>query len=237
MTYRIALVEDDPLDAETTRIYFDRFAQETGLKFDLSWFPSGEQFLAVPGLEFDLVFMDICLPGMDGMETARRLRETGSAMLLVFVTNMANMVINGYEVEAFDFILKPVGYPSFTLKMTRILKKLTQRQDKRLTISRDGGVSHIQVSDIQYIEVSGHDLMVHTVNGKLEAYGSLNKMEEKINSPAFVRCNSCYLVNLRYVMRIEGNTVTVGQDVLKISRPKKTAFVQAVNRYLGGGRA
>lgn len=235
MVRNVAIVEDTQSEADNLREYFSRYAQEKGMEFKITHFPSAEQFLDKYNPVYDLVLMDIGLPKINGMEAAALLREVDETVTLIFVTNMAQFAVRGYEVDAFDFVVKPVSYSNFALKLQRALNKLGTRKDTEVIISISDGLYRISSSQIKYIEISGHKMIYHTTNGTIKAYGNLKEVESILNGKMFVRCNSCYLVNLNFVHAIRGYMVVVDTDELQISRPRKKAFVQAVNDYLGGG--
>lgn len=235
MIRNVAIVEDTQSEADTLREYFSRYAGEKGIEFKIAHFSSAEQFLDKYNPIYDLVLMDIGLPKINGMEAAGRLRELDDTVTLIFVTNMAQFAVRGYEVDAFDFVVKPVSYSNFALKLQRALNKLGTRKDTEVIISISDGLYRISSSQIKYIEISGHKMIYHTTGGTIKAYGNLKEVESILNGKMFVRCNSCYLINLNFVHAIRGYIVVVDSDELQISRPRKKAFVQAVNDYLGGG--
>lgn len=234
MTYLIALVEDSPTEAETIQEYFRRFGADNAVEIDVKWFPKGEAFLLNYQPVYDLVLMDINLPAMNGMDTATRLRRLDSSVALIFITSMARYAIRGYEVDAMDFLLKPVSYPIFCTRIQRALRKSRQEQTQTLLINMSDGVYRISSSRIKYVEVTDHYLVYHTTEGNLNTYGKLKDVEEKLDKTQFIRCNRCYLVNLAYVRAIRGYTLVVDGDELQISRPKRTAVMEALNDYLGG---
>ena len=235
MNRHVAIVEDSPAEAELLRSYFARFTREHGVDFTLTCFASGEEFLNKYRPAYDLVLMDIGLPGHNGMETAAALRERDRSVTLIFVTNMAQFAVKGYEVDAFDFVVKPVGYSNFALKLQRALNKLDTRRDSEVLVTLSDSMVRLSASQIKYIEISGHRMVYHTTDGELYAYGNLKEVEASLGGGMFARCNNCYLVNLNYVRAVQGHTVTVGSDELQISRPRRKAFIQALNDYLGGG--
>lgn len=235
MNRHVAIVEDSPAETELLRSYFARFTKEHGVDFTLTCFASGEEFLNKYRPAYDLVLMDIGLPGHNGMETAAALRERDRSVTLIFVTNMAQFAVKGYEVDAFDFVVKPVGYSNFALKLQRALNKLDTRRDSEVLVTLSDSMVRLSASQIKYIEISGHRMVYHTTDGELYAYGNLKEVEASLGGGMFARCNNCYLVNLNYVRAVQGHTVTVGTDELQISRPRRKAFIQALNDYLGGG--
>jgi two-component system response regulator LytT len=231
----VAIVEDDRSEVERLKQYFSQYTKERGVLFKISHFGNAEQFLGKYEPIYDIVLLDIILPGMNGMEAAVKLRELDETTTIIFVTNMAQFAVRGYEVDAFDFMVKPVSYSNFSLKLQRALNKLSSRRETEVIVSTAEGMFRIASSQIKYIEISGHRLVYHTTSATIGAYGTLKEVEAVLSEKVFVRCNSSYLVNLNYVRAIRGQTVLVDNDELPISRPKKKPFVQAVNDFLGGG--
>ncbi len=203
-------------------------------QFAVTRFKNGVTFLAAEGSDFDLVFMDIEMPSLNGMETAKRLRKLNPSVVLVFVTNFAQYAVNGYEVGALDFLVKPVTYANFEVKLLRATETVKMRAKDIVVISGSDGVVTVSKSDIKYVEIMSHDMIYHTVGcGDLRAYGTLKKAEEMLG-PCFVRCSSAYLVNLAFVKSVRGYTVTVGGDKLPLSRLRKKAFMESLADYYGG---
>lgn len=231
----IAIVEDEDKEAERLQQMIGKFMAERGVEYRATRFADGTSFLEqyVPG--YDLIFLDIVLPHCNGMEIARLLRERDRAVTLVFVTNMVNMAVKGYEVSASDFIVKPVRYASFVVKMDRILDIL-RAKEMSICIPSDNAMKILPASEIAYIEVRGHYLLYHTRQGVFETRGSLKNAEEQLAGTAFERCNVCYLVNLNFVTDVVEDTVVVAGDRLHISRAKKKSFLTRLANSFGRGK-
>ena len=120
--YRIALVEDELDAADALAAFLDRYAQERGLDFALARFTNAMDF-ELTKESFDLVFMDIQMPGINGMEAAHLLRTYDEVTPIVFVTNLAQYAVRGYEVDALDFIVKPVTYFNFRMRMDKAMRQ------------------------------------------------------------------------------------------------------------------
>lgn len=229
----VSIVEDDESSAKQLEEYLDRYSASSGQKFCVTVYSDAETFLVNYRTDCDIVFMDIELPDLNGMEAARKLRERDAIVSLIFVTNMSQFAVKGYSVGAFDFIVKPVSYFGFATMLDRVLPLLKSKGDVELTVRTAKGIKRICVSRISYIEVRSHKLIYHTDGEDVEGWGSLNDMEEKLEAAHFARGNSFYLVNLKYVTAIDGNDVTVGGESLPISRTKKKEFMRRLNEYLG----
>ena len=231
---KLAVVDDEKKMTELLSDYISRFAEEKQMPVQVSVFHHPNDFLTKYTKDYDLVLMDIEMPGLNGIETARELRKMDARVVLMFITHMAQYAINGYEVEAVDFIVKPVSYPDFAMKLAKALRYVKRNEEKRLVLNTPDSVVHISLGDIYYVEVIRHYLVYHTVSGNYTVRGVLKEMDELLAEYHFVRSNHCYLVNLKYVESITGNLVKVAGDELQISRNKKTEFMMAFTRYVGG---
>ncbi|MDE7004615.1 MAG: LytTR family DNA-binding domain-containing protein [Oscillospiraceae bacterium] len=231
----IAIVEDDPAEADILKSHFARYSSACGEEFDIRWFQRGDVFLTGYQPIYDVVMMDIDLPGITGMAAAQQLRRMDRSVTLVFVTNLARYAAKGYAVDAMDFLLKPVSYPSFSGALQRALMRCRRSRRSDLLINTSDGVYRISTDRVKYIEVINHTLVYHTTEGVIHASGNLKDIESRLPAGQFVRCNRCYLVNLAFVRAVRGYRLVLDMDELQISRPKRTAVLEALNNYLGGG--
>jgi len=230
---KVAIVEDEQSEADILSENIIRFGKENNLEFEFNYFKNAVIFLTNYKPIYDVVFMDIEMPHLNGMEAARKFREVDDVTMLIFVTNVAHMAAHGYEVDAFDYIIKPVSYSSLTLKLKRACRKLDSVNDKKVILSSAGTRICLSANDITYVEVADHKLIYHTEDGEYNSYGTMSKAVEQLGSESFSLCNNCYLVNLRYVKKIEKYTAFVGNEELLISHPRKKAFMDALNKYIG----
>lgn len=230
----IAIVEDQVQERARIKTLLRELEAQENLQFTIAEFATGEAFLLCEGTTFDIVLMDIEMPGMDGLETARALRETDPTVIIIFITNLAQYAVNGYEVDALDFIIKPVNQHSFTMKLQRAISRTEKRSDDLIPVRKDRETSYVRASAVRYLEVSGHYVIYHTTSGDVMEYTTLKEAERRLNRPFFVRCNQCYLVNLRYVTAVNKNSVLLDADELTISRPQRKNFLLALSEFLGG---
>lgn len=231
---KIAVVDDEKEERECLHQYCDQFQNERKKRLEIREYTSGDLFLEEFDGSTDLIFLDIDMEGTNGIDTARRIREKDKDVLIMFVTNLAQMAIKGYEVRALDFIIKPVNYYSFAMKMQNALDIIETRKVKNIVITTAGGMQIISTEQLLYVEVEGHYLHYHTTEGIYQQKISLKELEESLAGLSFKRCNNCYLVNLKYVNGVEKEDVIIRGERLKISRPRKKEFLQALANYMGG---
>lgn len=231
---RIAVVDDNRDDAGYLVKHLEKYADEAGLDFETHVYADAVLFLNDYKYDYDLVVLDIDMPEINGIEAAKKLRDNGSCVTLMFVTNMPQYALESYSVEAADYVLKPIAYPDFRLKMKKALRYIERNRDHVLNLNTVNGYVRLMASDVCYVESRLHYLIYHTKAGDYRARGSLKDVEPILKPYHFLRCSSSYLVNLKYVEAIRGNDVTVGNDVLPISRGKKAEFMSGFTRYTGG---
>lgn len=228
---RIALIEDEQPFAEELTEYLTRFSQEYEAAVQCQHFPSSVSFLSSYQPVWDLLLLDIEMPNMDGMTLAHKVREMDQNVLLIFITKVAKYAMAGYEVAALDYVLKPVNYYIFSLKMRRVLRLLETRQQSHIIVQGTGFVRKIPVETIRYIDVRGHTISYHTPQGIISSTGakSIRELERELAPEGFCKCNQCYLVNLQYVQAVEKDRlVLTGGECLNISRNRKKSFMQAL---------
>ena len=231
---RVAIVEDEAEIREQLMGYVQRYTRQYGTAFEVKTFADGLEILEDYRPAYDLILLDIEMKHLDGMETARRIRELDPDVMLVFITNMAQYAIKGYAVGALDYVLKPVPYFAFSQQLQKVEAQLRRRTRHYLAVPVEGGLRRLDTSRIYYIESEGHRVHFYTEEGDFTAPGALKALEEKLADRPFARCNSGYLVNLAQVQAVQQNTVEVGPYELQVSRPRRKSFLAALTDYIGG---
>ena len=235
---RIGIVEDEQHNRAALVASVQRYATEHALKFIVSAFPDGRDILAKFQPVYDIILLDIEMEHVDGMTTARRIREADQDVVLVFITNSPQYAIGGYQVAALSYLLKPVPYSALAAELDRCLVQVQKRKRGFMMLASGAEKHRVDIGDIIYVESLKHRLIVHATNRQYSLVGSLASMAEELAGKDFFRSNSCYLVNLRHVTAVQQNScVMLGDQQLTISRPRKKAFMAALSDYLGGSRA
>ena len=162
---RIAVVEYSMTDWTILSEHRERYKKTTPERFSLSRFPNGIGFISDYKADFDIILMDIDMPHLNGLDTARRLRQVGENVAQIFITNLTQYAINGYEVRAMDFMVKPVEYGELEYKLNRALPHCRKRGNDILTLESAGVARKVPLRTIYYVEVYNHSLIYHTTAG------------------------------------------------------------------------
>lgn len=232
---RIAVVEDQTDIRESLCGFIREYAQTHDRVVEITPFEDGALIAENYQPGYDMIFLDVEMPRLNGFSTAAHIRAVDPDVVLVFITNMAQYAIRGYEVEAMDYILKPVEYEPFCTRLERAIQRVERRRGGRVVLQlAGGGMRVLNTGSILYLETKNRMLYYHTADQEYMVRGSLAGAEKQLAEYHFARCNQCYLVNLQHVRSVENEFVWVGQARLEISRRQRAAFLSAVASYLGG---
>ena len=195
---------------------------------------SGDELIA-SGSKPDILFLDIQMPGMDGMETAKVLRQDNENMILIFVTAAEEYVFQAFDVGAFHYLVKPFSDEKFeevVKRAVRSIEKYSENQsDEKYMMVQSGG-SHMKVflKDIVYAEVYNRKVIIHTRDTNIEYYGKLQELSE-IAGADFFRTHRAYLVHFKYVKKYDANCVTMENGTALIAKQNYSEFVKQYLKY------
>lgn len=232
---RFAIIDDEIEVANKLTSYIDKYFQINNRQCEVKFFNTASKFLENYHFDFDAIFMDINMPGVDGMSATKELRRLDKNVKIIFVTSLAQYAIKGYEVNAFDFVVKPVNYYTFAMKLDRLMENYREKEGASIIIKANNSFIKTQVYDIKYIEVSDHKLIVHTISNDFETYDTLSNYLNLLKNEPFALCNRCYLVNLKYVNKVNKDAVYIENNCIQMSRRKYKEFMNSLNKYLGNG--
>lgn len=234
---RVAIAEDEGRDLDRLREQLNRFGTENLIEMQLFPFPNGAQLLERFRGGWDLILLDVDMPTLNGMETARAIRQLDPDVLIMFITNLAQYALGGYEVQAFDYMLKPVSYPALAMKLKLALRALQRNADRSIILNRGGELFRVPLSHLYYIEVFGHRLCYHTMERDIDvnSVSALSDLERELRPDGFVRCHKSFLVNVRYVDHIKGCALTVNGQEIPISKNRRGEVLKELLAYAKGG--
>ncbi len=230
---KIALVEDDQHFADETVKYIQEYGKEKNINFEVTHYKDGVAFLNNYANQFNLVFMDIDMPKMSGMQVASELRKIDSKLTLVFLTNLSQYAIKGYEVNALDFILKPINYNTFKIKLDRIVERFENEDDSTYVINGQDESYVAHLSEIVFIETEKHYLLYHLSNGKtLRERNKMQNISSSFNGKSFAFSTRSILINLSFVESFKANEISVQGERLPLSDIYKKEFMQKLTSFL-----
>lgn len=232
---RIGIVEDEAVSRRLLLDYLARYEAEHNETFEISVFEDGSQILKGYRPRFDVILLDIQMATVDGMTTAKRIREVDEQTVLIFITSSPQFAIKGYEVDATSYLLKPLPWFAFEQELSRAIGVARKRSGSSLLLQSGQEVLKVDIADIVYIESIKHRIEIHTIHDVISIVSPLKDMEAKLEGHDFFRSNSGYLVNLAHVRGIHDQScVMTGGDELKISRPRKKDFLLALATFVSG---
>ena len=230
--FTIFVVEDEEKEYSHLQQLIQRFQSLHKVEIKLVHFADPVVFLNCYHKDADCVFMDIQLPHMNGMMASKQLREKDKRVPLVFITNYVQYAIEGYAVQALDYILKPMNYYSLEAILLKLLEMKKESEEAYLIFKNRDDITKIEFDKITYIEVEKHKIKIHTLDQVYTTWGTMKDFIAKVPE-SFTLCNQSFLVNLKHVQSIQGNDVMVGNDRLAISRNRKAEFLNCFAAYLG----
>ena len=230
---KFAICDDEPIMVQEISNQLSQYMDGRKITpYSVTSFSNGCALLE-SDCNFDIVFLDIQMDNLDGIETAKLLRQRRNRSLLIFVTVLKECVFNAFEAEAYDYLLKPLDSNHFERTMDRAVSTLAQRTDKSIVIRRGSSCDVVPLAQIVYCEVQGRKVYVHQGDGKIiDFYDNLENFERQMDS-RFFRCHRSYLVNLEYVRGCDTGLVTLSLGAqIPVSRLRERDLIQTLLRYM-----
>lgn len=246
---RIAVVDDVPSHADVIAHYINNWSKEGKITCKIETFSNAENFLFQWEEEqrWDVLFLDIQMPGLDGMQLAKRIRKENKKVIIIFVTGTTDYLQDGYEVEAYRYLIKPICEEKVADCMIRMIEK-HQNEGKMQAFSIKGEeisnhevirsvVIRIHPEDIVYIEAFTHYSELHTLEKCFRIREGISQWKERLDNETFLLCHRSYLINLLYVMRIEKTEVIMdtGEQIPLSRRNQKLVNEMFIKLYSRNG--
>ena len=233
---KVIILEDEQPQLDQLTSFLKRYQTEhPEFAFTLETYSRGIALLDSYQRDADLIFLDIRVPDMLGMEVAQHIRKVDDNVMIIFVTSLTQYAVDGYSVRAFDYILKPIHYASFSAKLERAVRMLSHRAPQfMLDLRTKESAWRIPADSVIYVEISAQDLLLHTSGEIIKVWGTLSKYEKLLQAAHFARPSTSFLVNLKYVRRVKKDEVLLSDRSIPLSRSKRTDFLAALAQYKGG---
>lgn len=238
---RIAMCDDEIEAREALYLLLDQELDETSeqVVYEFSTGTAAANWLQKHPGEIDLLFLDVEMDGMNGMETAKKIRTFDQNLLIVFVTGFADYVFDGYSVGAMDYLLKPVDREKLKKLLARVREKIDQEKDAEFIVKNTEGTYRFPKKEIRWFYSDRRKVVLVTDRGEYGFYAKLDEVEQQIlkedEGTQFVRIHQRYLVNAKWVELVGNASVQIGGQELPISRAYKEEAVKALAKAMLGG--
>ncbi|MCF6460188.1 LytR/AlgR family response regulator transcription factor [Clostridium sp. Cult3] len=211
-TINIAIVDDEKMQVELLKKYVENWADKRDIKTITEAFYNGESFEFSWSVDkrYDVLLLDIEMPGINGVELAKKIRKEDNLINIIFITAIPDYIGEGYDVEAINYLIKPIDENKLYECLDRALQK-TPKEEKIILIEEQGGIHRIVQDDILYIESFGHNVEINTTDDKYFIRKNIGAIEKELDENSFVRCHRSYIVNLKHINKI-------GKDELKLDK-------------------
>lgn len=234
------VLEDQESDCLRLKSYIKRYAQEHSVDIETVVFQNGLDLVKNYRDDFDILFVDIEVPGMNGMKVSEQVRSFDMLIPIIITTNMAQYAIKGYEVDALGFIVKPLPYSMFSYYLSKALTKCERnrklKENNVLTITTAAGsMRQMYVDEIKYIVKEKNYIVYYLVSGEqIKERGAMKDILPRFENTPLKQCSSGCLVNLRFVKQKEGNEVHLAEISFSIAMPYRKTFTKELMDYVRG---
>lgn len=232
---RIALIDDCEEDLFSLDKILKDYFQSINRQITTSFYRSPLLFLNHYDSQFDLIFFDIEMEEMSGIELAKLIRQKDEHVRIIFCTSHPKYAVDGYGLNALSFFVKPITKESLSLKMNHILYYIESTDSRKIAFTNRDNIKTFHVDKIKWIDVNDHYVTVHTGGDDYECRASLHSLEKELAKDDFVRCNNYCLVNLAFVTEVTDNQLIIGEKKFNISRPRKQSVLKSVRLYFNKG--
>ena len=225
----IAVVDDE----KAIREHICGLVEEQQPESRIEAYATGEKLLA-SGKRFDIVFLDIQMEGMNGIEAARSLRERREDTVLVFITGIRDYVFDAFDLYAFQYLLKPIDEGKFAEVLERAVREAAKKKERRVLFIRSRNLT-LDQSEILYIESRAKKVEIHTVRQTIEIYAAMDELEGQLGDE-FYRCHRAYIVNMDCITEYDSESITLTNgDRVYLTKKKYGEFVKAYMWHLQNG--
>lgn len=239
MLFRIAICDDSQIQVELTK----QFIGNALIDGDIEYFTanSGEELLEMDKLveNFDIVFLDIEMDGLNGIETAKEIRKTNNDAIIVFITGFKDYALEAYELNTFHYILKPISQEKISELMINIIRRIAeirayQEIEKIFTIKRKNKVIQLPYNEIYYFEKILRRIKVISLEGEITFTGTFSSLLEEIDNNYFIRCHQGFIVNRHKISKYKNESIYLRDidKIIPVSRSNKENIIRALEENL-----
>lgn len=225
---------DDELNYRTKiKDILEKILNSYSINYNIYEFSSGEDLLNNYPKDLDILIMDIQMKSINGMDTARNIRIFDTSVEIIFMTSFAEFIQEGYEVKAYRYILKPINERKILKSVLPCINEIMKKRKNYLTINVKNYIDRIKIDSITYIETDRPNILIYTQDNRYTTKISISKIEKILNEYGFFRCHNSYIINLKLVESMSGNTVIVDGNNIPVSKYRVKNLKLALTNILG----
>ncbi len=228
----IAICDDEQYMLDKISTMAVDFFHGKNMEITIAQFSNGEELLKY-NRTIDILFLDIQMNGMDGMETARKLRRRKFKGFLIFITVLKEMVFQAFTVQAYDYLVKPIEEKHFEKTMERLLSSMQNASEASLLVQKGYESSIISFEDIVFCEIIDRKVYLHLASSEVvDFYERIENLETKLDD-RFFRCHRSFLINLKYLKSYKNGTAYLeGGKEIPVSRLRSKRFSDVILQYM-----
>lgn len=229
-----AICDDEEFYVESLAKALERYARENNKEIKIVKYTKALYFLDQIKDNYDLIFLDIKMPYVDGIEVAEQIRKRDDNVSIMFLTSYIQRAVDGYGVAADAFIQKPIEYARLRMEMDKWYIKYLQIEDPYIVFQNNDGKYKVSIKSLKYIETNGRNVLIHTTQRNIKISKNMKEMQKELESKGFYKCHNSFLVNVRFVDYVNAAEVgLISNDILPVSKSKRKAFVDSVAVFWG----
>lgn len=202
----IAICDDLELDRKHIATLIKYFSTPLSQDIRVNTFTSGEDLAAyylIENASFDVIFLDIYMGGVNGIITAKKIREFDSHCKIIFTTTSTDHALDSFSVFPFNYLIKPIAKEVFNPIFEKAIQTIDKEKQKSITVKTEAQIHTILYRDIKFLESIGRKIDIHTTQGVISFYSKLDDIERQIHDQRFLRCHKSFLVNMDYIASVE----------------------------------
>ncbi len=231
---RVGICDDSEAIVTKLSGIIKQYGRENEKEIKVVTFSSGLELLEKYSGDLDILFLDIKMPGIDGIKTAEKVRQRDTSVSIIFLTSLLQHSLDGYRVGAFNYLIKPITYKRLEMELNAWYQKYSQDEEPYIVLKNQEGIHKVLIKELSYIETSNRKVLIHTKGRTIACSKKLKELENELQEQGFCRCHSAYIVNLAYIEKIEQpDAQLITGEIIPISQSKRKHFMKSLARYWG----